>query len=213
MPVVKKSSWRVDYEWSASSGLRIGQADYQGIRVLHTASVPFVYVNYAGNAFGPFTDELRSVSRNVEVRDIMHGFDLKGTYDSYGEDYQYEHVWRFHDDGQFAAKIVVHGPGEEIHGKHVYNIPFRFDLDLSGESNDSFQRRLASGRWSDIAKEGRFPPGGTTGYQWRVVDRVNDRHALIRPGFGDFGRVMREDGLRAAIEWRDAPFRKEGFEP
>jgi enoyl-CoA hydratase/carnithine racemase len=46
-----------------------------------------------------------------------------------------------------------------------------------------------------------------TGSQWHTLS------GRIRPGFGDFGRVMREDGLRAAIEWRDAPFRKEGFEP
>jgi enoyl-CoA hydratase len=46
-----------------------------------------------------------------------------------------------------------------------------------------------------------------TGSQWHTLS------GRIRPGFGDFGRVMREDGLRAAIEWRDAPFRREGFEP
>jgi enoyl-CoA hydratase len=46
-----------------------------------------------------------------------------------------------------------------------------------------------------------------TGAQWHTLS------GRIRPGSGDFGRVMREDGLRAAIEWRDAAFRKEGFEP
>ena len=35
----------------------------------------------------------------------------------------------------------------------------------------------------------------------------------LRPGGSEFGRVMREDGLRAAIAWRDGPFRAEGFEP
>ena len=45
--------------------------------MLHNASVPFVYVNYAGDHFGPFTDMLSSESTEIEVREIMHGFDLK----------------------------------------------------------------------------------------------------------------------------------------
>jgi enoyl-CoA hydratase len=35
----------------------------------------------------------------------------------------------------------------------------------------------------------------------------------LRPGGSEFGRIMREEGLRAALEWRDAAFRAEGFEP
>lgn len=39
-------------------------------------------------------------------------------------------------------------------------------------------------------------------------------HALsgqLRPGAGEFGRISREEGLRAALDWRDGPFRREGF--
>lgn len=39
-------------------------------------------------------------------------------------------------------------------------------------------------------------------------------HALsgqMRPGAGEFGRISREEGLRAALEWRDGAFRREGF--
>lgn len=39
-------------------------------------------------------------------------------------------------------------------------------------------------------------------------------HALsgqMRPGAGEFGRISREEGLRAALEWRDGPFRREGI--
>jgi enoyl-CoA hydratase len=43
--------------------------------------------------------------------------------------------------------------------------------------------------------------------QWHTLS------GRLRPRGGDFGRVMREDGLRAAIAWRDGPFRAEGFEP
>jgi enoyl-CoA hydratase len=35
----------------------------------------------------------------------------------------------------------------------------------------------------------------------------------LAPGGSEFGRIMREKGLRAALEWRDVPFRAEGFEP
>jgi enoyl-CoA hydratase len=45
------------------------------------------------------------------------------------------------------------------------------------------------------------------GAQWHTLS------SRVRPGAGDFGRIMREDGLRAALAWRDAPFRAEGFEP
>lgn len=35
----------------------------------------------------------------------------------------------------------------------------------------------------------------------------------VRPGAVEFGRISREQGLRAAIDWRDGEFRKEGFVP
>jgi enoyl-CoA hydratase len=40
-------------------------------------------------------------------------------------------------------------------------------------------------------------------------------HALsgqLRPGAGEFGRISREEGLRAALRWRDEPFQRERFE-
>jgi enoyl-CoA hydratase len=39
-------------------------------------------------------------------------------------------------------------------------------------------------------------------------------HALsgqLRPGAGEFGRIAREQGLRAALDWRDRPFREAGL--
>jgi hypothetical protein len=190
VPSISRSGWRVNYYWSQSSGLKLGLAEYRSFPVLHNASVPFVYVNYAGDRFGPFTDVLRSESTEIEVRDIVHGFDLKVSYDSYGADYQYDHVWRFLDDGQFGSTIVIQGPGEEIHGEHTYHIPFRFDIDVSGESGDSFQRRLASGRWSNVEREGRqraavSPPEPA----WRLLDRAAGKQALVIAGAGDDAEV------------------------
>jgi hypothetical protein len=179
MPVTEAANWRVTYYWSRSSGLRLGVCDYARTRVLHSASVPFVYVNYYGNRSGPFTDELRSTSNEIEVREIMQGFDLRVVYDIYGEDYQYAHVWRFHDDGQFGSTIVIHGPGEEIYGRHAYHVPFRFGLDLSGRSGDSFQKAGAGG-WQDVEREGRFTPTAPPAFDWRVVDKRTDRAARVR---------------------------------
>jgi hypothetical protein len=68
MPVVTRENWHVNYHWSQSSGLKLGTCDYQGIRVLRDASVPFVYVKYEGDSSGPFTDELQSLSTSIEVR-------------------------------------------------------------------------------------------------------------------------------------------------
>ena len=141
MPQIRKSHWRVTYYWSKSSGLRLGTGDYRGKRAIHAAAVPFVYVNYWGDSSGPFTDQLQSTVNAVEVREIMFGFDLKVTYDIYGADYQYDHVWRFLEDGQFSSTIIIQGPGEEVDGRHTYHIPFRIDLDVSGAGGDSFQRR------------------------------------------------------------------------
>lgn len=44
-------------------------------------------------------------------------------------------------------------------------------------------------------------------WQWHAVS------GRLRPRSGDFARISREDSLRAAIEWRDGPFRQEGFNP
>ena len=52
MPTLTRDNWTVNYDWAASSGLRLGSCQYNGIGVLYAASVPFVYVNYAGGASG-----------------------------------------------------------------------------------------------------------------------------------------------------------------
>ena len=189
MPTVSAHNWSVEYRWSTSSGLVVGPCDYMGVRVLHDVAVPFVYVNYAGSAFGPFTDELRSTSRRIERREIMHGFDLKASYDLYSDDYLYDHVIRFHEDGQFASRIVIQGPGEENQGKHVYHIPFRIDLDVSGSADDSFQQRSTSGGWTNVAREGRHKASDSGDYQWRVFDRAQSRSVLVRAGQFDDGEV------------------------
>ena len=114
----------------------------------------------------------------------MFGFDLKVTYDIYGADYQYDHVWRFLEDGQFSSTIIVQGPGEEVDGRHTYHIPFRIDLDVSGAGGDSFQRRGPSG-WDDVEREGRFAPTAPPVWDWRVLDRDSDRSASVRARLGD----------------------------
>ena len=44
-----------------------------------------------------------------------------------------------------------------------------------------------------------------TGWQWHVLS------GRMRPGAGQFGEVAKRDGLKAAIEWRDGAFRREGL--
>lgn len=44
-----------------------------------------------------------------------------------------------------------------------------------------------------------------TGWQWHALS------SRLRPGANDFGRISREKGLKAALDWRDGPFRREGF--
>ena len=47
-----------------------------------------------------------------------------------------------------------------------------------------------------------------------TLNRPEKRNALsghMRPGAGDFARISREEGLKAAIEWRDATFKAEGL--
>lgn len=44
-----------------------------------------------------------------------------------------------------------------------------------------------------------------TGWQWHALS------GRMRPGAGDFSRISREQGLKAAIEWRDGPFKAEGL--
>jgi hypothetical protein len=208
MPTITRENWRVTYQWSQSSGLRLGAADYQGIRVLYAASVPFVHVSYQGDAYGPFTDELRSTTKEVVLREIVKGFDLVVKYDLYGADYEYDHVWRFHDDGQFGSMIVIHGPGEEIHDRHTYHIPFRFDLDLSGASGDSFQARSPLGTWMDVADEGRtFPSfGGGGDYAWRLIDKTTGKSARLRARTGDSAEVwaLRYKAAEAWGSWGGA---------
>ena len=43
------------------------------------------------------------------------------------------------------------------------------------------------------------------GWQWHALS------SRVRPGAGDFRKAMSEGGLKAALEWRDGPFKEEGF--
>lgn len=45
-----------------------------------------------------------------------------------------------------------------------------------------------------------------TGWQWHALS------SRLRPGASGFGEAMREGGLKAALEWRDGAFKKEGFD-
>ena len=46
----------------------------------------------------------------------------------------------------------------------------------------------------------------STGWQWHALS------SRMRPGAGDFGRISASEGLKAALAWRDGPFKDEGFE-
>jgi len=46
-----------------------------------------------------------------------------------------------------------------------------------------------------------------TGWAWHQLSGSDRRRA------GEFGAIARQDGLKAAIDWRDDPFRREGFIP
>ena len=50
-----------------------------------------------------------------------------------------------------------------------------------------------------------FKTALSMGWSWHALS------SRLRPGAGDFGRISRENGLKAALEWRDGAFRKEGF--
>jgi enoyl-CoA hydratase len=50
-----------------------------------------------------------------------------------------------------------------------------------------------------------FKTALATGWQWHALS------SRLRPGAGDFGRISREQGLKAALDWRDGPFRREGL--
>lgn len=50
-----------------------------------------------------------------------------------------------------------------------------------------------------------FKTSLATGWQWHALS------SRLRPGAGDFGRISRDEGLRAALEWRDGAFRREGL--
>lgn len=206
MPTIKQDNWDVSYYWTASSGLRLGPCRFNGVKVLHAATVPFIFVNYIGSGFGPYTDQLRSNAKEVDVRDIVRGFDLAVTYDWYGPDYRYDHIWRFYEDGQFGSFIIIHGPGEEIEGKHTYHIPFRFDLDVSGAAGDSFQRW--EGFWVDVLKEGKQTPSTASNaeYDWQVVDKATGRRAMIRAGRRDGGEAwpLRYSAVERWSSWGGA---------
>jgi hypothetical protein len=192
--VIKQNDWEVNYFFSKSGGLKLGVCKYKGISVIYRASVPFFYVKYLGDE-GPFTDQLKSNKGKIVKRDIMNGFDIKKIYYYYGEDYEYDHIWRFHEDGQCGCSIVIEGPGEENDGLHTYHIPFRYDLDVGGSSGDSFQRwvpiRSSNGYWSDVLTEGRYTPASTVSdsYDWQIVDKTTNRRVMIRSRMGDNAEI------------------------
>jgi hypothetical protein len=203
MTLISQDNWDVNYFISPDSDLRLGNCDYNGTRVIYAASVPFIYVNYSAGFF--FTDRVESNSGIADVRNIADGFDIRASYDLYGGSYLYEHIWRFYSDGQFGSTIIVHGPGVDHNDNHTYHVPFRYDLDVSGASGDSFQRRfLPFAPWANVAQEGRvlsfFPP---TLFNWRLLDTATGKRAMIRTREGDNGEIwaLQYSSLEAWTSW------------
>jgi hypothetical protein len=210
MAHISQSNWEVDYFIAPNTDLRLGLCDYNGTRVIFAASIPFIYVNYtAGFAF---TDMLASQSGNAEIRQIMDGFDIRATYDLYGPDYLYEHIWRFYDDGQFGSSVLIHGPGEEHDGQHTYHVPFRYDLDISGAGADSFQRWLSLGIigfWASPPQEGQFvanPSIPPAFYDWQILDNLTGKRAMARARDGDNAEIwaLQYSPVEAWASWGGA---------
>jgi hypothetical protein len=205
MTLVTHSGWDVNYFISPDIELRLGNCDYQGTRVVYAASVPFIFVNYSGGMY--FTDRLVNKSGTAEVRDISNGFDIRTAYDYYGSSYLYEHIWRFYDDGQFGSSILIHGPGVNHHDKHTYHVPFRYDLDVSGASADSFQQWFGGfGGWANVPQEGRLTPNPLLPpalYDWQLLDITTGKRAMIRARDGDNGEIwaLRYSALEAGSSW------------
>ena len=210
---VEQHNWKFYWRLTESAGVAIYLAEYKGRRVLWEATLPYVTVDHQRSSeevideegardHGPWWAPLgtRTLVGGVRVQTFHGGVEVSASF-AVGP-YNYQQLWRFHDDGRICPWLTIFGSG--VHDQHTYHPHWRLDFDLERREHDAFEH-FEDGRWQRVAEEGWFPYTGEAdehGNVWRQVDFGSTTTVNIRPHVWDDAEmfaIRHHDG-----EW--APF-------
>lgn len=209
---ITEAGWSFSWRLTESAGVMIYLADFRGRRVIWEASLPYVTIDHqravvdddgeGAESRGPWWQPLgaRNLVGDVVVQRFRGGVELSATFDA--GPYQYQQLWRFHDDGRLSPWLTIFGAG--VHEDHTYHPHWRFDFDLDGAGGDAVEH-FEDGRWQRIAEEGWFPYAGESdehGNVWRQIDFGSGAAINLRPHAWDDAELF-------AIRYHDgewAPF-------
>jgi hypothetical protein len=187
---IERGPWTMRLDRTQRGGLVLRTVRFQGVTVIASASVPFIYVDYEDENIGAFTDHLDGSRNDVDVRPIVGGVDLHLVYDGAAPDYRYEHLWRFFLDGRFLTRVIAYGPGEEHGGKHAYFVPTRIVPARDHSSRVwSWLGPPSTGLWAHVKTEAQLIPypDATWPFSFTVGNAGGEaadstRRVTLRPG-------------------------------
>lgn len=187
---ISQSGWSLTYGTTASDGLSLTVATFNGVRVFTKVTLPFVDVFYSVGTC--CHDELGDAVRKAgpSVGTFSGGFQISATYcfgsctpydASNSFTYKYAERYFFYSTGQWLARLDIFGPG--IEPTHTYKAYWRVDYDITDAADDEFQA-FTAGAWHTQATEGSFCDDGNhnaSGYEWRQSDQSPVRRYSITP--------------------------------
>jgi hypothetical protein len=195
---VNQHGWQMNYDVTASDGLRVYNVSYNGVPVLTSGKLAEWHVDYNSGSSGfvdvtgcgggggfpiyPYGD---TVVRSFQAGSTSDtGFEVVQDFrmGSWGNscNYRYEQHWQFFADGRFRVVTGSFGKGCNYNGgMSVYRPVIRLDVAIDGDADDTFSRWDGS-EWQEINQETYLTPYDEAdhgahetngqGYSWRVLD-------------------------------------------
>ncbi|MFN0146136.1 MAG: enoyl-CoA hydratase-related protein [Dehalococcoidia bacterium] len=125
------------------------------------------------------------------------------------------HPWNMH---MKKARELLY-TGNSVTGKEAAEIGwanYAYPVDQLAEKTEAFAERIANvdGPMLQMTKRQVNRVYEIMGFRTSLqVGGDLQTLGAMRPGGGEFGRIAREKGLKAALDWRDAPFGDYGTAP
>ncbi len=182
--------WSFDYQVSGDfDGLSLTNIKYQGVDILHKASLPVMRVYYDRDVCGPYADRLGGRLTPVSWANndalVLREFTQSGRQwlelgiqDTIGNYVIYQ-SWYLSADGILDGHIF--SKGLQCNIDHIHYPYWRMDFDLAGEQNDQL-RKFVNNNWQIVTTESNDSVTTATNHRWQVRDTLTGDSVDIEYG-------------------------------
>ncbi len=199
---VSRDGWTLAYETTGTDGLRVFDAAYEGVSMLHNAKLIEWHADYGSSGYedstgcggggGGYPIYPYGETQVLELHDrsALVGFEVVQDFrmGSWGQscNYRYEQRFQFFSDGRF--RVVGGAYGKGCGTNSIYRPLILMDLAVAGDEGDSFALWDGSSYLPQTSEIRLTPPSTLSPEGFRgMVSDASGAALLIEPGRGQFG--------------------------